>query len=154
MCEQAYTGRLRESHPCGSLNNSYGAFLPGFLWPVSLLCLVLSPYLVYLKVLPCVLTLSQPRQILVKRPVGRLTSFTMRCHHLPFDSEEHFCTCEVRKVSLTLRMGNMWSLTWAGLTRRVSVHRGQAPAAQPRARLSPASVLHPFLDPLTLPMSL
>ena len=46
--------------PCGSLNHLYGALLPGFLWPVILLCLVLSPYLVYLRVLPCVRTsLSQ-----------------------------------------------------------------------------------------------
>ncbi|CAI9161650.1 unnamed protein product [Rangifer tarandus platyrhynchus] len=29
-----------------------GAFLPGFLWPIILLCLVLSLYLVYFRVLP------------------------------------------------------------------------------------------------------
>ena len=47
---------LRKRAPCprGSLTHLYGAFLPGFLWPVILLCLVLSPYLVYLRVLPCV----------------------------------------------------------------------------------------------------
>ena len=38
----------------GSLNYFYGAFLLGFLWPVILLCLVLSLYWVYLWVLPCV----------------------------------------------------------------------------------------------------
>ena len=38
----------------GSLNYFYGAFLLGFLWPVILLCLVLSLYMVYLGVLPCV----------------------------------------------------------------------------------------------------
>ena len=31
-----------------------GAFLPGFLWPIILLCLVLSLYLVYFRVLPSV----------------------------------------------------------------------------------------------------
>ena len=41
-------GRLRwkvpESHCHGSLNYFYGAFLPGFLRSVVLICLVLSPY--------------------------------------------------------------------------------------------------------------
>ena len=41
---------------CGSLNHIYGAFLPCFPWPIILLCLALSPYLVYLRVLPCVRT--------------------------------------------------------------------------------------------------
>ena len=39
-------GSEREMIPRGSLNHLYGAFLPGFLWPIILLCLVLSPYLV------------------------------------------------------------------------------------------------------------
>ena len=46
----------KESCPRGSLNHLYEAFLPGFLWPIILHCLVLSPYLVYLRVLPCVRT--------------------------------------------------------------------------------------------------
>ena len=36
----------------GDLNHFYGAFLLGFLWPMILVCLVLSPYLVYLSILP------------------------------------------------------------------------------------------------------
>ena len=48
-----HTGKLRESRPRGSLNLSYGVFLLEFLWPIILLSLVLSPYVVYLKVLPC-----------------------------------------------------------------------------------------------------
>ena len=44
----------RESRPRGSLNHIYEAFLLGFLLPIILICLVLSPYLVYLRVLPCV----------------------------------------------------------------------------------------------------
>ena len=35
----------------GSLNYFYGAFLPGFLWPIILTCLVNSPYLVYFRIL-------------------------------------------------------------------------------------------------------
>ena len=47
-------GGLRESCFHGSLNYLYGAFLLGFLWPVILLCLLLSLYLVYSNTLPCV----------------------------------------------------------------------------------------------------
>ena len=42
----------RELCPRGSLNHLHGAFLPGFLWPIILLCLVLSLFLIYLGVLP------------------------------------------------------------------------------------------------------
>ena len=48
-----YTGRLRELCLCGGLNRFYGAFLPIFLWPIILLGLVLIPYLVYFRILPC-----------------------------------------------------------------------------------------------------
>ena len=36
----------------------YGAFLPSFLWPLILICLVHSPSLVYLRILPCVQCIS------------------------------------------------------------------------------------------------
>ena len=49
-----HTGRPRELRPRGSLNHFYGAFFPDFLWAVILLCLIQNPYLVYLRVLPCV----------------------------------------------------------------------------------------------------
>ena len=42
----------RESHPRDSLNHLYGVFLLGFLWPIISICLVLSLYLVYLRILP------------------------------------------------------------------------------------------------------
>ena len=42
----------RESCPPGSLNHLHGAFLSSLLWPIILLYLGLSPYLVYLRVLP------------------------------------------------------------------------------------------------------
>ena len=45
-------GSETESRPYGSLNHSYGAYLPGVLWPIILLGLVLSVYLVYLNDLP------------------------------------------------------------------------------------------------------
>ena len=58
VCVDRHTGRFKqtvsESHPCSSLNYFYGIFLPGFVWPGILICLVHSPHLVYLRILPCV----------------------------------------------------------------------------------------------------
>ena len=55
MSVHRHTGSLRgstaEVHPHGSLNHSYGAFLPDFLQPITLFCLMQSPYLIYLKIL-------------------------------------------------------------------------------------------------------
>ena len=55
---QADSGRERvtESHPHGSLNCFYWASLLGFLQPIILICLVHSPYLIYLRVLPHIST--------------------------------------------------------------------------------------------------
>ena len=39
-----------------SLIHFYGIFLQGFLWLIILICLVLTLYLVYLMILPCVCT--------------------------------------------------------------------------------------------------
>ena len=44
----------REPRPRGGLNHFYGASLPGFLWPVTLLGRVLSLDSVHPGVLPCV----------------------------------------------------------------------------------------------------
>ena len=67
----------------------YWAFLPRFLWPVVLLCLVLSLYLVYLRVLLFVMCISKLRWIPGKRPMNRLTSLTMkRCSY--FDHQGAF----------------------------------------------------------------
>ena len=46
--------RVAESHPHDGLNHFYGTFLPGFLWPTILICLVHSLYFVHLGILPCV----------------------------------------------------------------------------------------------------
>ena len=65
-------------------------------------------------------------------------------------SKEHFYTCVVRKATLTSRMRSMWSfisflgrallLSHSCYYLGASVLRGQTPAAQPGAHLSPASV--------------
>ena len=52
---QTQIGSVTETYPCGSLNYFYGIFLSMFLWPIILICLVHSPYLVCLRILPCVL---------------------------------------------------------------------------------------------------
>ena len=54
-----HTGGLRwrvaELHSRGSLNYLYGALL-GFLWPIILICLLQSSYLIRLSILACVYT--------------------------------------------------------------------------------------------------
>ena len=47
--------RAAELHSHGSLIYFCRALL-GFLWPVIFICLVQSPYFVYLRILPCVHT--------------------------------------------------------------------------------------------------
>ena len=70
-------GSERELCPRGSFNHFYGAFLPGFLWPIILLCLVVSLYLVYLRVLPCVRVHLLAKMDSSEGAHGRLTSLTM-----------------------------------------------------------------------------
>ena len=55
VCVDRYIGRfsVAELLPFGSLKYFYGAFLPGFLWPTILIYLVQNPYLVYLRIIPC-----------------------------------------------------------------------------------------------------
>ena len=69
---QADSGRDRvaESHPHGSLNCFYWASLLGFLQPIILICLVHSPYLIYLRVLPCCGRIL-PHTSLPQRHLGR-----------------------------------------------------------------------------------
>ena len=100
VCVDRHTGGLRELHPCGSLSHLYGHFFQvsfgqSFwfdrfwvrIWYIS------GPS----HVCTCI---SHPRWIPVKRPMGSLTS-------LPFWPPRTFID---GKVSLTLRMRNMWSL--------------------------------------------
>ena len=51
VCVGRHTGRLWDLCPHSGLNCLHGAFLLGFLWPIILICLVLSLYLAYLRVL-------------------------------------------------------------------------------------------------------
>ena len=73
-------GRLRKNLlPCGCLNPLYEAFLPGFFLASHLICLVLSLYLAYLRLLPHVCSALSQRWILAKRPIGSW-------HHLKWGS--------------------------------------------------------------------
>ena len=104
-----HTGILREVESCfhGSLNHLYRAFLPGFLWPIILICLVQSPYLVYLRMLPCVCTHLLAKMNSTEEAYGKLASLSIT---LPFYLQGVFlCMCSWGGF-LTLRMRNMWSL--------------------------------------------
>ena len=110
MCGQTHRWAQRESLPCGSLNHFHGAFLPGFLWPIILLCLVLSPYLVYLRILPCVCAHLLAKMDSSEEAYGQVDITYYEVTPPPFlTSKEPFCVCVVGKVSLTSRMKNMWS---------------------------------------------
>lgn len=83
------------SCPHGSLNHLHKAFLLGFLWPIILLSLTLSPYMAYLRVSPVCTHTSYPRWILAERPMSRLTSPTVGRHPSLSDPQEHMCSGEV-----------------------------------------------------------
>ena len=112
-------GSERESRPHGSLNHFNRTFLPGFLWPIILLCLVLSLYLVYVRVLPCVCVDLSAKMDSSKEAYGQVDITYYEVTLPPFLTfKEPFCACVAGKVSLTLRMRDMWSLSliWAGLS--------------------------------------
>ena len=79
-----------------------GSSLTGFLWPVFLLCLTLSPYLVYLRVLSCV-------NALLSQDGFQQKGLWVSGHHSLWACKEPFCTCIVGKISLISRMRNTWS---------------------------------------------
>ena len=83
-------GRLREreSRPRGGLAHLSGAFLPGSLWAVPLLHLVLSPCLAVSA--SSRVLLSEPRWILARRRVGTLASLTVRQYPRSFDLQGAF----------------------------------------------------------------
>ena len=66
--------RVAESHCLGSVNYFYGAFLAGFLWPVTSICLVHSSYLVYNNFLPCVFTYLLAKMDFTETAYGQRTS--------------------------------------------------------------------------------
>ena len=57
----------------------YGVFLPGFLEPVILICLVHSPYLGFLRILPHVLT----HPLAEMGPTAEATGWSIRFHCSP-----------------------------------------------------------------------
>ena len=71
----------------------------GFLWPIILICLVQSPYLVYLRVLPCAhASLSQDG--FYSRGLWVISITYYGVVPTPFlTSKELFCTCVVGEVS-------------------------------------------------------
>ena len=100
-----HTGKLRESCPHGSLNLLYGVFLLDPLWPIILLSLVLSPYVVYLKVLPCAHLHLSARMDSSKEAYGYVDITYYGVAPSPFlILKESFCAYVIQMTSLTLRI--------------------------------------------------
>ena len=97
-------GRVPELGPCGGLNRLDRAFLPVFLWPIILICLVHSPYLVHHRTLPCLRThllakIDPTTSIWVEHPLTSLFLWPAR---------SPFCAGMVEEVSGP-GTRNMWS---------------------------------------------
>ena len=93
MYGQAHGWAQGELQPHGSLNHLYRAFLLDFLWPVNLICLVLSPYLMCFRVLPYVYVHLLAKMDSSEEVMGMLASSTAFPH-----------TCVVEKIFLTSRI--------------------------------------------------
>lgn len=100
-------GRLRvpELHPCGSLNDLYRVFLMGFPVISRLLCLVHSPHVVDLRVLPCVCTHLLAQMDFTEKLYGYRTSLDMT----PFDLQGAFLVHVWLGRSSDLGNRNVWS---------------------------------------------
>ena len=102
-----HKGRLRErvpeSFPFSGLSYFYGTFFPRFLWAIILTCLVHSPYLVYLRILPWVCTHLSAKRFYQK---GIWVEHALtKCR---FGLQRAFlCTC-CQGDLLTLKIRNMW----------------------------------------------
>ena len=72
------------------------SFLLGFLWLIILICLVHSPYLVYLRILPCVHMHLLAKMDPTTKTYGWGTSLNITPLWPP---RSLFCTCMVREVS-------------------------------------------------------
>ena len=105
MCGQTHrqTQKERELSPCGSFSHFYGAFLPDFLWPIIMISLVQSLYLVYLRVLPCAYA-SLSQDGFYQRG---LWVFNITEHHSLLDLQGAFLLMYSQGRLLTLRMRNM-----------------------------------------------
>ena len=105
MDTQADSGRERvaKSHPHGSLNCCYWVFLLGFLRPTILICVVHSPYLIYLGILPCC------GRILPYISTSQSSGQGIPWHYSPFDLQGAFlCRCSQGGL-LTPGTRNTWS---------------------------------------------
>ena len=93
-----HMGRLRvsESNLHGNLNYFYESFLLIFLWSVILTCLVQSPYLSYLGLLPCVHSNLFAKKDSTKEASG----YSISSHHGPLTFKEPFCLWSGRSPDL------------------------------------------------------
>lgn len=145
----------------GSLNSHKGHSLLGFLWPITLLCLVLKLYLAYPTDLPCVFTHLLDKMDSRKETYGQtdIMYYGETPPPTPFDLRGAFCACVVRKVSdfenekymvyqLYSGQGSDSPSSCCCLHLGISAHKEQTPAAQPQVHLSPPATKEIYF-PLT-----
>lgn len=132
----------------GSLNSRKGHSLLGFLWPITLLCLVLKLYLAYPTDFPCVFTHLLDKMDSCKEAYGQIdVTYYGETPPPLLTFEEPFCARVVRKVSDFENEEYMVYQLYSGqgsdtpsscycLHLGVSAHKEQTPAAQPQAHLS------------------
>ena len=84
----------------------YGAFLPGFFWPIIFISLGLSPCLMHLRILPRVCPHLLVKMDFSREAYGELDTTPL------LTSKEIFS----QKGLLDLTMRNIWSFIWVGLS--------------------------------------
>lgn len=94
MCPQTH-GQTQRVSPWVAESHPQGSFNYGLLWWIILICLVHSPYLAYLRILPCVHTHLSAKMDSAAKACGQ---------NLPWQPssltcKEPFCACVVREVS-------------------------------------------------------
>ena len=117
---ERHTGRLREKEcsPRGSLSYFYGTCLLGFLWPFTLLGLLLI-YLVHPRILLSMHMCLLAKTDSSKEAYGKSTSLTMRWCCLPFWPSRSLSAHVSSGRSPRLRewgICDLLSLTWVGLS--------------------------------------
>ena len=127
------------------MNHLHGSFLPGYLWPVILLCLALTLYLVDPRVLPCVCTFARQdghwRKVRHFLWGGTPSVMVMQGAVLYMYVVRNVSDFENEEYVILYLLSGLGLASPPSCYFGVPVHRGETPAAQPGAHLSPASQL-------------
>lgn len=141
LCGQTPGQARREARPCGPPRHFNAAFLPGFLSPGTLLRLVLSSHLLYLRV-QARARISSTRWILAKGPQGEPASLPVRRHPSVLTSEtEPFCRSVIGKVSHSKKEKAVVSVCYLGRVQLPSGSQSSWRGNQPSTLGPPSSGL-------------